>query len=93
MVTGPEVLTVRDKLATLATALGRPVALRELSQDEAVRSWREQGHGEDVIGFLLEVYRDTPEAGRTVTDTVPRVTGRPARTFASWAHDHADAFR
>lgn len=93
VVTGPEVLTVRDKVATLATALGRPVPLRELSQDEAVRSWREQGHGDDVIGFLLEVYGDTPEAGRTVTDTVPRVTGHPARTFAGWARDHADAFR
>jgi hypothetical protein len=33
------------------------------------------------------------EAGHTVTDDVERVTGRPARTFARWAVEHADAFR
>jgi hypothetical protein len=39
------------------------------------------------------VYGNTPPVGRTVTDTVEKVTGRPARTFAQWAEEHADAFR
>jgi hypothetical protein len=30
--------------------------------------------------------------GRTVVDTVEKVTGRPARNFAQWAAEHADAF-
>ncbi|WP_241684456.1 nucleoside-diphosphate sugar epimerase [Actinomadura sp. J1-007] len=33
---------------------------------------------------------DTPER---VTDTVERLLGRPARTFRTWARDHADDFR
>jgi hypothetical protein len=28
-----------------------------------------------------------------VLSTVQEVTGRPPRTFADWAHAHADAFR
>jgi hypothetical protein len=28
-----------------------------------------------------------------VTTTVTEVTGTPARTYADWASDHADAFR
>lgn len=45
-----------------------------------------------MIGFLLEAYGNTPEVGRTVVDTVEKVTGHPARTFAQWAAEHADTF-
>ncbi|EME55224.1 hypothetical protein H074_26987 [Amycolatopsis decaplanina DSM 44594] len=30
---------------------------------------------------------------RTVVDTVEKVTGRPARTFAQWVAEHADRFK
>lgn len=46
-----------------------------------------------MIGFLLEVYGNTPEVGRTVVDTVNEVTGHPARTFARWAVEHTNAFK
>ncbi|MEU0386759.1 NmrA family NAD(P)-binding protein [Streptomyces chartreusis] len=93
VITGPEVLTVGDKVATIAAAVGREIALVELTEEQAVEQWRAAYLPEDVIGFLLEVYGNTPEAGRTVSGTVEKVTGRPARTFAQWAADHADAFR
>ncbi|MEU9607944.1 NAD(P)H-binding protein [Streptomyces sp. NPDC048057] len=93
VLSGPEVLTVREKVDVLAAARGRAVALVELSEAEALAEWRAAGHSDEVVDFLLEVYRDTPEVGRTVNPTVEQVTGRPARTFAEWARDHADAFR
>ncbi|KUO02962.1 hydroxylase [Streptomyces caeruleatus] len=92
VITGPELLTVNDKVAALAAAGGREIALVELTEEQAVAQWRAAGHPEDVIGFLLQAYGDTPEVGRTVVDTVEKVTGRPARTFAQWAAEHADAF-
>lgn len=92
VITGPETLTVADKVAALAAARGRDITLVELSEEEAVARWRAAGQPEEVIGFLLQVYGDTPEVGRTVLDTVETVTGRPARTFARWAADHAAAF-
>ncbi|MEU0202156.1 MULTISPECIES: NAD(P)H-binding protein [unclassified Streptomyces] len=93
VITGPEVLTVGDKVKTIAAAAGREITLVELTEEEAVAQWRASYLPEDVIGFLLEVYGNTPETGRTVAGTVEKVTGRPARTFAQWAAEHADAFR
>jgi uncharacterized protein YbjT (DUF2867 family) len=92
VITGPELLTVGDKVATIAAAAGREIALVELTEEQAVEQWRAVGLTEDVVGFLLEAYGNTPEVGRTVASTVEKVTGRPARTFAQWAAEHADAF-
>ncbi len=93
LVTGPEALTVGDKVTALAAARGADVELVELTEEQALENWRAQGMAEDVMAFLISVYRDTPPEGRTVTDTVEKVTGRPARTFAQWAGEHADHFR
>ncbi|MEU3999912.1 NAD(P)H-binding protein [Streptomyces fungicidicus] len=92
LITGPELLTVGDKVTAIAAARGRDITLVELTREQAVAQWRAAGHPEDVIGFLLEAYGNTPEVGRTVLDTVEKVTGRPARTFARWAAEHAGAF-
>ncbi|MCT9139194.1 NmrA family NAD(P)-binding protein [Streptomyces violarus] len=93
VITGPEVLTVGDKVTAVAAAAGREIALVELTEEQAVAQWRAAFLPEDVIGFLLEAYGNTPEVGRTVSGTVEKVTGRPARTFAQWANEHADVFR
>ncbi|WAZ26502.1 NAD(P)H-binding protein [Streptomyces cinnabarinus] len=92
VITGPELLTVGDKVAAVANARGRAVSLVELTEEQAVDQWRAAGHPEDVIGFLIEAYGNTPEVGRTVIDTVEKVTGRPARSFGQWSAEHAAAF-
>ncbi|MFE4370881.1 SDR family NAD(P)-dependent oxidoreductase [Streptomyces sp. NPDC056835] len=93
LLTGPETLTVQDKVDALAAARGREIALVELSEETAKERWRAAGQPEEVIDFLIMVYRDTPPEGRTVVGTVEEVTGSPARTFAQWAAEHAAAFR
>ncbi|MFE7775329.1 NAD(P)H-binding protein [Streptomyces sp. NPDC057445] len=92
-ITGPEVLTLQDKVDALAAARGKAVALVELTPGQAVERWRAAGLPQDAIDFLIHVYGNTPPEGRTVSGTVEKVTGRPARTFARWAAEHADAFR
>ncbi|MFH8881681.1 NAD(P)H-binding protein [Streptomyces californicus] len=93
LITGPEALTVRDKTTAIGAARGADVALVELTEEQALENWRGQGMPEDLIAFLIDVYRDTPPEGRTVVGTVEKVTGRPARTFAQWAGEHAHLFR
>ncbi|MBK3530496.1 NAD(P)H-binding protein [Streptomyces sp. MBT67] len=93
LITGPQALTVRDKTAAIGAARGADVELVELTEEQALETWRGQGMPEDVIAFLIDVYRDTPPEGRTVRGTVEKVTGRAARTFAEWAEEHAHAFR
>ncbi|MBG0850493.1 NAD(P)H-binding protein [Streptomyces spinoverrucosus] len=92
LITGPEVLTVGDKVAAIAAARGREITLVELTEEQAAEEWRAAGQPQDLIDFLLDVYGNTPEVGRTVIDTVEKVTGRPARTFGQWVAEHADAF-
>ncbi len=91
-ITGPELLTVGDKVATLSAATGREIELVALTSEQAVERWRQQGYDAEMIGFFQWVFGDPPEVGRTVADTVPRVTGHPARTFAEWATTHAAEF-
>ncbi|MFI8005035.1 SDR family oxidoreductase [Streptomyces sp. NPDC086010] len=93
VLTGPQLLTVGDKVAVLAAARGREIALTELTEDQAVARWRAAGLPEQVIGFLIEAYGNTPAVGRTVVDTVEKVTGLPARGFDRWAEEHVAAFR
>ncbi|MEV0643842.1 NAD(P)H-binding protein [Phytomonospora sp. NPDC050363] len=106
-ITGPEVLTPRDKIRILAEATGRDLAFAELTPEQAREQWTASppdllickvladvpGMSNDrIVDRLLAMYGDTPEAGRTVTGAVEKVTGRPARTFAQWAAEHADRF-
>ncbi|WP_433274048.1 NAD(P)H-binding protein [Actinosynnema sp. CS-041913] len=102
--TGPELITPRAKLRHLAEATGRDLVFEELTPDRARALWIEHppalqifrvapGGPAEKADFVLRLYADIPAEARTVTDTVERVTGRPARTFAQWAVEHADAFR
>ncbi|CCH31490.1 NAD(P)H-binding protein [Actinosynnema sp. NPDC047251] len=101
--TGPEVVTPRTKLELLGRATGRDLTFDELTPDQARARWTAQrpalqifqvapGGPADQADFVLRLYGDIPAAGRTPTDTVERVTGRPARTFAQWAAENAAAF-
>ncbi|MFE3169856.1 hypothetical protein [Streptomyces sp. NPDC059224] len=66
---------------TVAGARGRESALLQLTEEQAVAQRWAAEHPEDVIGFLLEVYGHAPEVGRTVADTVEKVTGAVGVAF------------
>ncbi|MET9096656.1 NAD(P)H-binding protein [Streptomyces cyaneofuscatus] len=92
--TGPEALKRRDIVGVIGDAIGREVRFQELTPDEAREYWRTSvGYPDEVIEWFLEMGADQPEPVRTVLPTVEQVTGRPARTFAQWAAEHADDFR
>ena len=92
-ITGAEVLTPRDMVRIIGSIIGTDIRLIEMTEAEAREQWQAEGHPQQVIDFLVWVYGNTPPIGYTVVPTVEQVTGRPARTFAQWAAEHADAFR
>jgi len=102
VVTGPALVTPREKVRLLAEATGRDLRFVELTEDAAREEWTADppnllffqvgGASPRMVDLLLSVYRDPPSVGTTITDTVERVTGRPARTFAEWAVEHAADF-
>ncbi|TQN32195.1 uncharacterized protein YbjT (DUF2867 family) [Haloactinospora alba] len=90
--TGPEALTPPDKVRIIGEVLGREVRYIELSQDEMVAQWREEGFGDSDIEFFLMMRTNPPEAGYTVLPTIQEVTGRPARTLTDWVRENAARF-
>lgn len=92
--TGPEAISVPDQAAVLAAVLGRPVTTRDLSPDETLDHLRtawglDEFSAEGVLTASAYV-RDGHNA--RVTEDVPELLGRPARTFREWAEDHKGAF-
>lgn len=90
--TGPEALTPPERVRIIAEVLGRDIRFAELTRDQVVAQWRDQGFGAEDIEFFLAMRTDPPVAGYTVLPTVQRVTGRPARTFREWVTEHKAAF-
>ncbi|MDT0164939.1 nucleoside-diphosphate sugar epimerase [Actinotalea sp. AC32] len=86
---GPESLTLPQVAEQLSTAAGHRVTHREITIDEAL---------EGLTGFERDLTLWTFErvhAGTfaPVTDTVERVTGRPARTLETFLADSAAELR
>ncbi|MEU7699759.1 NmrA family NAD(P)-binding protein [Streptomyces sp. NPDC039028] len=93
LLTGPERISLREKIAVLGSAVGREVEFVELTPHQAREAMRAQGVPEHLIDFQLEVFAEPPVAYNTPNGVVEKVTGRPARTFAQWAEQNATAFR
>ncbi|MBY8839850.1 SDR family oxidoreductase [Streptomyces sp. SP2-10] len=92
--TGPEAISVPEQAAELASVLGRPVPTRDLSPDETRDFLRtawglDAARAEGVLAGLTHVRRG---GNATVTEDVPEVLGRAARTYRAWAEDNKGAF-
>jgi uncharacterized protein YbjT (DUF2867 family) len=104
-VNGPELITRRDQVRAIAEAIGAGVRLEVVTPDRARQLYREQGgfaaaNADFLLGFEDYSGNETTAAAEAFDPasfgplpTVEQVTARPARTFAGWAHDHADDFR
>ncbi len=88
--TGPKAYTVREQVAAIGAAIGREIRLEALTEQEGAAEWRKRLPA-PIADALLEFAADQRPV--EILDTVREVTGRPGRTFAEWADDHADEFR
>jgi uncharacterized protein YbjT (DUF2867 family) len=91
--TGPESLTQVEQARAIGAAIGRDVVFEELSPDQAREHWRRMGVPAQVVNALLGFLPAAVGRPARVLPTVEQVTGRPARTFAQWAAEHASDFR
>ncbi|GAA3673643.1 NAD(P)H-binding protein [Lentzea roselyniae] len=91
--TGPEALTVPQQVAAISAATGQEIRYVEQSEDEARAEMLAAGRPAEIVDVLLGWKRDMPAEGYTVVPTVEDVLGRPARSFAEWAKEHAGDFR
>ncbi|MFI0448184.1 NAD(P)H-binding protein [Actinomadura sp. 6N118] len=101
---GPELISHRDQVRAISTAIGQEIRLQQVTPAEAREIYRKQGgfaaaNADFLLGF--EDYSGNDSDPSAVKDfqlpnslpTAEPITGKPARTFAQWARDHAEAFR
>ncbi|MBB6347157.1 uncharacterized protein YbjT (DUF2867 family) [Nonomuraea muscovyensis] len=90
--TGPESLTAREQVALIGEAIGRPLRYEELTP-EAAREAMSRFMPRFILDTLFEQWADSVGKPARVSGDVEKIIGRPARTFARWATDHAADFR
>jgi uncharacterized protein YbjT (DUF2867 family) len=91
--TGPQLLSVPDQASQLERVLGRPVRTVDEPLDAARRRMLSSGMHESFVDAVL-TGSAWVRAGHNaiVTHDVPRILGRPATSFETWAKDHRHAF-
>lgn len=90
--TGPRAISAVEQTEQLGRVLGRPLRFEELTEEQA-RAHLSRRHPKELVEALLSsARRQRAGAKARVENTVAEVTGRPARTFAEWAEEHARAF-
>ncbi|MDL5206208.1 NAD(P)H-binding protein [Streptomyces sp. ALI-76-A] len=93
-VTGPAAVTQAEQVAAIGEAIGRTLRVERI-EPEQWRSEAERFLRPGIAGDLLREWSETerdPATALPVLPTVQELTGRPARTFAQWAADHAHDF-
>ena len=82
-VTGPEALTMTEAAETIASVTGRPVRFVDETEEEAYASRAHFGAPDfEVAGWVTSYLAIARGELSTVTDVVPRLLGRPARSLA-----------
>jgi uncharacterized protein YbjT (DUF2867 family) len=93
-VTGPEALSMAEQVKIVGDAIGKPIRYVDIPEAAARGAMLRLGMPVPVADGLLELYARIKlgQAG-AVSDTVERVTGRPARRFDAWVREHAQHFQ
>jgi uncharacterized protein YbjT (DUF2867 family) len=87
-VTGPEALSYSDVAKAIGEREGRTVTYVDAGDEDVRKAMRRAGMDEWFAGALVELYQEYRHSGvdgyaSWVTDTVERITGRPARSLGA----------
>lgn len=88
-VTGPQALTLHEVADVLSEAAGRTIVYEPETVEEAYVSRAGLGAEDDVVEGWVTSY-EAIAAGvlERVSDDVPRLVGRPARSLVQWLDDY-----
>ncbi|MCP3804887.1 NmrA family NAD(P)-binding protein [Allokutzneria sp. A3M-2-11 16] len=90
--TGPEALTLRERISLLSKAIGRDIAFVPITHEQAVERLMATGVSRADADYVIGWHANPPAEATTVDPTVQHVLGRPAKTFAQWLTNHTNRF-
>ena len=90
--TGPQSLTHEEMVAIIGDVMGRPLRYEEIPPEVVKQGMVQRGFPEPFVEALMARYARGVGQPAPVTGEVEKILGRPARTYAQWVSDHADAF-
>jgi uncharacterized protein YbjT (DUF2867 family) len=91
--TGPELVSNYDVAAVLSKLLGRTITYRELTFEENKDAMIRAGVPEQIAEMNAQAFSLTADGdAEWVTQDVPSLLGRPARSFEQFTADYAAAF-
>jgi uncharacterized protein YbjT (DUF2867 family) len=91
--TGPEALSGTEVAVVLSKLLGRPISFHPISFEEQKQAMIDVGLPEPVAEDNARAVTLMADGDCDyVTEDVPTILGRPARTFEQFANDYAAAF-
>lgn len=93
IITGPEALIFGQTAEKLSSVLGRDIQYVDVPLSAAADGMRKSGMPDwnvRAVSDLLAYF--ATGAAAAVTDTVPRLLGRPAISFEQFVKDHREAF-
>ncbi|MEU9079217.1 NAD(P)H-binding protein [Kitasatospora sp. NPDC004745] len=93
LLTGPGAPTQAEQVRIIGEAAGRPARWEEVPRGTARRRMLAAGRPPAEADAALDLVQARLTDPDPVTTTVRDVTGRPARSFRTWAADHAALFR
>jgi uncharacterized protein YbjT (DUF2867 family) len=93
LLTGPQSLTQRAKVHLIGEAIGRDVPWIEVAPEMFRQAMLAQGLPEDVPDRIIGFWSDRLSQPGPTSSTIEQILNRPALTFATWAAEHADAFK
>jgi uncharacterized protein YbjT (DUF2867 family) len=95
VITGSEALSYRDATEIIGKTIGKQLRFVDESPDEARARRVREGYPPAIVESALAISAYQRAGGKTatITNVVLDLTGRPPRTFAEFARDHADEFR
>ena len=90
---GPELLSYSDVAAVLTKVLDRPISYRQRTFEEDKQAMIQAGVPEPIAVMNAQAFSLTAEGDAAwITDDVPTLLNRPARSFEQFATDYAAAF-
>jgi uncharacterized protein YbjT (DUF2867 family) len=91
LLTGPESLTQKRLVEIIGAAAGKEIIIEEISPEEA-RIQMVKYMAPQFVDVMLEYQAKSNGKPAFISPEFEKIMGKPGRTFAEWAKDHAADF-